>query len=67
MSWRYIDPRGVKIKKCPFCGGGEQHASAIAWTGYNHTYVKCSYCDAKTRRFKNPEDAIDAWNRRVPE
>lgn len=55
------------LKRCPFCGGGEQFAPAVVRVGINHTYVKCSYCEARTRRFKNPSDAIEAWNRRANE
>lgn len=62
---RYFDPRGTEIKRCPFCGGGEQDAPAVVHEGTTHTYVCCSYCEARTRRYKNPWDAIEAWNRRA--
>lgn len=62
----------IELKPCPFCGSGaELFRSKNAW------FIECKKCNAYMgKRFKsfsskkgqtsfeNPEDCIEAWNKR---
>ena len=48
-----------KLKPCPFCGG---EARLIGHYPYS---ITCCNCRATTVICNTPDDAIDAWNRRV--
>lgn len=57
------------LKPCPFCGNKKPKVDASHF-GLNTQYVvACSVygggCGASTTLFKNKEDAIKAWNRRI--
>ena len=49
-----------ELKPCPFCGGEATHGKY--WHGW---IVICSECGCKSVYAFSPEEAIDAWNRRV--
>lgn len=65
----------VELKPCPFCGHAGKLDSDIRWPdGVNHGvdsyFVICPnyYCPiyrADNTWFKTPEEAIEAWNRRI--
>ena len=66
----------IELKDCPMCGckaGFVQHSAGMPGTmGYEKWHaVACKYCrttvGACDRRFREKEDAADAWNRRVPQ
>lgn len=48
-----------KLKPCPFCGG------TAAIQGITIVWVKCLKCGVETAGYRDEEDAIDVWNRRV--
>jgi Lar family restriction alleviation protein len=50
------------LKPCPFCGGSAKLASG-PWT---MKYVVCEVCDAEGPYLKGKDEAIEAWNSRVP-
>lgn len=53
----------IKLKPCPFCGG---KADILGENKYlPGTIVHCTECQVETPMYKNREDAIKAWNRRV--
>ena len=63
--------------RCPFCGnpamlnfsanGNRRFYDEYGQLQHTElTYVvECSYCLARTGDYKQPKDAIEAWNRRV--
>ncbi|MBQ8693126.1 MAG: Lar family restriction alleviation protein [Synergistaceae bacterium] len=53
----------VKLKHCPFCGG-----EALIGTYWGQEYyAQCQDCFSASDDFNTPQDAADAWNRRVGE
>lgn len=50
-----------ELKKCPFCGG---EAEIVKESDYAY-FIKCKRRCLMTYSFKSPEQAIEAWNRRV--
>lgn len=57
------DERGVgmeELKKCPFCGGD---AKLI---GNKNHWVFCKGCLGESQTFETVEEAIKAWNNRIP-
>ena len=54
------------LKPCPFCGG---EAEALDLGGHFADYITCIECEADGPRggHCNLEDAIELWNRRIPE
>ena len=53
----------MKLLPCPFCGG---EAELIINPFYQRKAVKCKKCYASIGMFDSAEQAIEAWNRRVP-
>lgn len=56
-----------EIKLCPFCG---DEGTLYRDTNYPHSdmytwFVGCDFCHSESKRTKNRQGAIDAWNRRV--
>lgn len=62
----------TELRKCPFCGG-EATVSEIQDTWQNdtgHWYIlcdECSCCLGGYGEFTTEEEAIEAWNKRVPQ
>ncbi len=62
--------KAIELKHCPFCGG-KAKGILYSWGGLpNHdiscTKPKCyAYREPWEARFKNPNDAVEAWNRRA--
>ena len=59
----------VKLKPCPFCGGGadiEAFRNSYGMTWFA-VFCRCADCNVhpSTDWFINEEAAIEAWNRRV--
>ena len=54
-----------QIRACPFCGAKPK---VWQWGMYRHTVIECSNYDVDTHRVymqgDNPEEVIEAWNRR---
>lgn len=73
----YVEP--TELKPCPFCGGEAVLCKDRSWSmehSCEYVYVRCKECGVHTRSFitesslgiielHTPQDAIDAWNRRV--
>lgn len=75
-----IDELESALKACPCCGmadidnkfGLELHNSYMYWPRadgdseciYDDWYVVCNECGLQTKKFDNPQDAVEAWNRR---
>lgn len=69
---------GVKLLKCPFCGGeAELQERFYEWDGriYDNTYVVCTKCYSSSEnileikikdRKKREEEVVKAWNTRKP-
>jgi len=51
----------IELKPCPFCGGKAEIM------GVTYVYIECPDCGVKTRGYRDEEDAIETWNRRVGE
>jgi Lar family restriction alleviation protein len=53
-----------QLKPCPFCGSTDLSEDGSQW----HYEILCNACLAsgpiKTHIHAEPQDAIDAWNRR---
>ena len=55
----------AELKPCPFCGG-EPFVDYYDYEKYGKTYVICcNGCHAETFERDTPEEAAEAWNRRV--
>ena len=58
----------IELKTCPFCGSSAflaEYDYAID-NGYVATHVvECNGCHATTFEYSSPEEAADAWNRRI--
>ena len=70
-----------KMKKCPFCGGtGVLRDNGFEYVNYDPVtedylglfvyeadmfWCKCKECESIGRPEDTPEEAIEAWNRRV--
>jgi len=50
----------MELKRCPFCGGREVRVGYE----YNEFISVSCICDASGPRFKDRDDAINAWNTR---
>lgn len=48
-----------KLKPCPFCGG------KATINGITLVYIKCTKCGVETVGYREEDEAIEAWNRRV--
>ena len=49
-----------KLKPCPFCGGKAKKTEiGRSWD------IECEDCQSSTRMCSTPEEATEAWNRRV--
>lgn len=53
----------TELRKCPFCGG-----EAEVWVSdvTDRAVVYCKVCDAQIQMKPNEQEAIEAWNKRVP-
>ena len=60
--WREWKMSEIKLKPCPFCGGG----AAIGRHGDNY-FIECCKCGSRTWFYKSADKATEAWNRRVGE
>ena len=56
----YILKFEPKFKPCPHCGGKAKEEEI----GYDWN-IKCEDCGSSTRTYSAPEEAMEAWNRRV--
>ena len=58
-----------ELKPCPFCGGSAEIETDwdLTCDGYEPIgyYVVCDECMNQTATYKDEEDAIEAWNRRI--
>lgn len=62
-----------KLKNCPFCGCDMSNVKPFdydpfdGYQGNNVRYIiSCLNCSAKITE-RNPAEAIEAWNKRVPQ
>lgn len=53
----------AELKPCPFCGG----AASLALCGFGTARVVCMDCGSEGSYQPSREDAIAAWDRRVPD
>ena len=56
------------INSCPCCNGESELRSRCSWIatdGYMY-YIKCKECDTMSGYYETEEDAIEAWNKRIP-
>ena len=76
LSCKRVQHMAIELKDCPMCGCKAvfvQHSAGMPGTmGYDRWHaVACKHCrttvGACDRRFRDKEDAADAWNRRVPQ
>jgi Lar family restriction alleviation protein len=51
----------IELKPCPFCGGKAEMVSDFD----DEHYVYCSGCKGGWKTMETPEEAAEAWNRRV--
>ena len=51
-----------KLKPCPFCGGKAETYPYY----FNEWYIGCGECSCDLGVFDTKEEAIEAWNKRVP-
>lgn len=53
----------TELRKCPFCGGEAEISTYyfIEW------YIGCGECSCDLGVFDTKEEAIEAWNKRVPQ
>ncbi len=67
--------QGIKLKRCPFCGGNGVYTERDVMIGHNEyvheSYIRCSECGAEGRRCADVEYgvcaaimAVDFWNKR---
>jgi Lar family restriction alleviation protein len=49
-----------KLLDCPFCGGEARFSTE------DGNWINCKSCGAETDYFEQREEAIKAWNTRVP-
>lgn len=57
-----VDVKIPGLKRCPFCNGD---AAILHYLGDGYL-PHCSNCDGMIEKwFETPEEALDAWNRRV--
>lgn len=52
-----------ELKSCPFCGYKVITLNSI--NCYETVFRVCAQCGARTRYFDTPDEADEAWNRRV--
>lgn len=55
--------REQQLMYCPFCGG-----SADVFTSYDTPekyHVKCEMCHSRTGMYRDPTEAVKAWNTRA--
>lgn len=55
----------VELKPCSFCGCSD--IGAYENYGMCAIEVVCQECNAIVRSYRNLDDAVIKWNRRVPE
>lgn len=48
------------LKNCPFCGGEARFSTE------DGNWINCKSCGAETDYFEQREEAVNAWNTRVP-
>ena len=53
----------AELKPCPFCGGKAEMVSDFD----DEHYVYCTGCKGGWKTMETPEEAAEAWNRRVEE
>ena len=51
----------ITLKPCPFCGGRADFATS------DKNWISCTECGAETSYYDEPEEAIEAWERRYQE
>lgn len=51
-----------ELATCPFCGRKAYLTESENFVFY---LVRCGYCAANTDEYRNPKDAVEAWNQRV--
>ena len=62
-----------ELKSCPFCGSKaviDQYSNTIGQKQIDSHVVECNCeygCGARTGIFFKEKDAIEAWNKRIPE
>ena len=57
-----VDVKIPELKRCPFCGG----EAAILHYPVDGYLPHCTECDGTIEKwFDTPEEALDAWNRRI--
>jgi Lar family restriction alleviation protein len=52
----------TELKPCPFCGGKAETYDYY----FNEWYIGCVECSCDLGVFDTKEEAIEAWNKRVP-
>lgn len=54
-----------KIKPCPFCGSNNIYIYKACGVGCDDAWIECLECGTKTKAFRDVDEAIEEWNRRV--
>lgn len=65
--------KASELARCPFCGGAAEHDSQrwqprrrVGMSDLTGHAVTCLACPAEVGIFDTKDDAVAAWNRRVP-
>ena len=57
-----------EVKACPFCGNDESINLFIVQNCTPYSFcIVCAKCHAASGEYDEPEEAVDAWNRRIGE
>ena len=57
----------TELKPCPFCGGKARLHEIASTYHVLWRYVMCDNCLTSNDNYSTEEEAIAAWNRRVPD
>lgn len=57
------------LANCAHCGANIPYVSKNLWGDKDledDYWIECEYCGVKTKKFRTEEEAVEAWNMRVP-
>ena len=57
----------TELKPCPFCGSDSVGVAETAYGNYLNIwfFAICDKCGARSKPFRDGDDAVKAWNRRA--